>query len=357
MTDPSVRTAALDIGGAAIKAAEAGGVAFSLPFEVWRNPSGLSEAIETALRRLQPFDRLALTMTAELCDSFGTKREGVLAVLEAAEAARLRLAPESEARIFTIDGGLVDLETARAEPLACAAANWLALAIFAAREMGDADRGLAADAGSTTTDIVATRRGGPIPEGKTDTARLLAAELVYTGVRRTPVFAVADRLPYRGRECPLAAELFATMLDAYLLTGDIAESQGFGHPPTADGRPATCSCARDRLARMICADRESFDEGDALAAARFLACEQARRVQAALERVAAGLDGPPEAAVISGEGEFLLRRAVAGLWPSCRLLSFSKRWGTEASKAACAFALARFPSGWGSERPRGSGGR
>ncbi len=352
-----MRTAALDIGGAAIKAAGAGGGAFSVPFEVWRNPSGLSEAIEMALRRLRPIDRLAVTMTAELCDCFATKREGVLAVLDAAESAGLRVAPEAEVRVFTIDGGLVDVATARAQPLAAAAANWLALALFAAREIGDAPRGLVADAGSTTTDIIATRGGAPITEGKTDTARLLTGDLVYTGVRRTAVFAVADRLPYRGRECPVAAEVFATMLDVYLLTGDLPEARPAEVPATADGRPATCAFARDRLARMICADRESFSEEDALAAAVFLAREQERKVRAALERVAAGLDGPPEAAMISGEGEFLLRRAVAELWPACRFVSFAERWGVDASMAACAFALAHGESGWESERPRADGGR
>ena len=74
-----------------------------------------------------------------------------------------------------------------------------------------------------------------MPEGRTDMERLLSGELVYNGARRTPLCAIAPTAPLRGGECPLAAELFATSRDLYLLTGDTPESAD--DRDTADGRP------------------------------------------------------------------------------------------------------------------------
>jgi len=67
-----------------------------------------------------------------------------------------------------------------------AAANWLALATYAGRL---APRGPAVllDVGSTTTDVIPLQDGTPVPRGRTDPERLESKELVYTGVRRTPL--------------------------------------------------------------------------------------------------------------------------------------------------------------------------
>jgi probable H4MPT-linked C1 transfer pathway protein len=337
-----LNVAALDIGGANLKAAHTAGPSAFAPFEVWREHGRLAAELESVLRNLPPYQLLAVTMTAELCDCFTTKREGVLQVLLAAEKASAAVSPEAALKVFRIDGRLVELEAARSEPLTCASANWLALAIFSATLL-PRGRCVVADTGSTTTDIVPVRSGTLVPGGRTDAERLLIGELVYTGVRRTPILAVTDRLPYHDRSCPVAAELFATMLDAYLLTGDIAEDPrpAAAGSPTADGREAVRDRARDRLARMVCADRETFDQDDALSAARFLIAAQEKKVRQALLQVAERLGGPLEAAVVAGEGEFVLRRAIHRMWPRCTIIPFSEKVGREASRAACAHSLSR----------------
>ena len=127
-------------------------------------------------------------------------------------------------------------------PLLAAASNWLALATIAARLVGQGG-GLLIDVGSTTTDIIPLIDGNPAPRGRTDTERLGSGELVYTGVRRTPVCALADRLPFGGVPTGLAAELFATTHDVYLTLGALPEKPD--DTDTADGRPATReACAR-----------------------------------------------------------------------------------------------------------------
>src|SRR5207248_1124900 len=99
--------------------------------------------------------------------------------------------------------------------------------------------------GSTTTDLIPLRGGRPVPVGRTDTERLQTGELVYVGVRRTPLCAVADALPVHGRSTALAAEIFATTRDVFLTLGDLSEDPD--DRETADGRPATRPLARERL--------------------------------------------------------------------------------------------------------------
>jgi (4-(4-[2-(gamma-L-glutamylamino)ethyl]phenoxymethyl)furan-2-yl)methanamine synthase len=183
--------------------------------------------------------------------------------------------------------------------------------------------------------------GFPIPTGRTDVERLQSGELVYSGVRRTPLCAVAPSLRFRGTPCPLAAELFATMLDAYLLLGDVPEDPN--DFDTANGRAATVSAAHDRMARMLCCDRNEVTREEAREMARSFADEQFREISEALARVRARLEGSCDQVVVSGSGEFLAERVVrrhADL-ANAGIVSLSSSLPREVSAAACAYAVAR----------------
>ncbi|HZU35347.1 MAG TPA: hydantoinase/oxoprolinase family protein, partial [Gemmataceae bacterium] len=175
----------LDIGGANLKGAHSTGPARSQLFELWKNPAGLADALRDFVASFPPADRLAVTMTGELCDCFETKRQGVATILDAVTA----VAGERRVSIWCTDGRFRDLAAARNEPLKVAAANWLALATFAGR-YASSGTALVIDIGSTTTDIVPLVQGRPVPRGRTDPERLRTNELVYTGVRRTPLCAL-----------------------------------------------------------------------------------------------------------------------------------------------------------------------
>jgi probable H4MPT-linked C1 transfer pathway protein len=252
---------ALDVGGANIKAAHSDGQVRSLPFELWRRPDDLTLAVENVAATLPGSERVALTMTAELCDCYSTKREGVFAVLNAVNSA-LAGRPVD---VWGLDGRFWPLAAMRERPEMAAAANWLALATVAAGLAGPG-KGLLIDIGSTTSDLIPLEGGVVAVSGRTDTERLQSGELVYAGVRRTPLFAFADRLPFRGRATGLAAELFATTLDVFVTLGDISEDSE--DRSTADGRAVTIEASRDRLARMVAADRDGFSPDDAIRLAR-----------------------------------------------------------------------------------------
>ena len=340
-------TAALDVGGANIKAAHASGITVSRRFEVWRDPTGLAAEIACVLQTLPSFERLGVTLTAEICDCFETKREGVGAVLDAAARALNSVRPHSSIQVWLGDGRLVALEDAMEAPLNAAAANWRALAEYAAVLAGDGP-GIIADMGSTTTDLVPCLDGRAVPMARTDTERLRHRELVYTGLRRTPVHAVTPVLPYRDHEIPAIPELFATTADVHLIGGNIAEDEG--DTSTADGRPLTREASRDRLARSVGADRETFTFGDAECLSRAVLHAQKRTIRDAAIEAARSLPGPPEAVVVSGEGERFLNEILSALWPDSRRIALSSILGPNGSEAACAVALAQIMADGRAER-------
>jgi (4-(4-[2-(gamma-L-glutamylamino)ethyl]phenoxymethyl)furan-2-yl)methanamine synthase len=308
----------LDVGGANTKAAVVHGDGrvqiVSEPFEVWREPEALTDAIASVVARLG-LDRspVALTTTAELVDVFPGKREGVRYVLEATR----RALPGRRLRVITTAGELVDLEEARAAPLRCAAANWMATALLVARSLPDA---ILVDCGGSTTDVIPIAAGEVAARGRTDLERLLHDELVYTGALRTNIAAVLSKVPIGGEPCPVSSELFAISADAHLLRGSVTSEQCTCTFP--DGRGTSLPEARSRLARVVCADPEQLAEDDLEAIAAAVEEAQVSSIAAALERVAARLPagasaklpaGVPVVAV--GVGAFLARAAAQ----RCRL--------------------------------------
>lgn len=316
----------LDVGGANLKAATADGRALTVPFALWREPRALPQRLRTLLRRM-PHARLAVTMTGELCDCFAGQREGVNAILDAV----LKAAPRTPARIWSTAGRFVAFAEARTDPQRVAAANWHALATFAGR-FAPEGAALLIDIGSTTTDVIPLWNGKPRPKGLTDVERLKSSELVYTGVRRTPVCAVV--------KSGVAAELFATMHDVHVLLKKLPEEPG--NRDTADGRPATMACAHARLARMVCSDAERFTLAQAIRLARRTQAQQVDDVRRAVHVVAGDLPVPPSVAIVAGAGEFLARAALGSLAKrrGCRVISLRRKLSPGVSAAACAYALA-----------------
>ena len=324
---------ALDIGGANLKVADGDGFAATRPFPLWQRPAELAAALMALLAAAPTANKLVVTMTGELADCFETKADGVNHILTATQQA----AYGRELLVYLVDGSIVTVEAARRQPLLAAASNWHALARFAGRYC-TANTGLLIDVGSTTTDLIPLIQGRPATAGMSDTERLASGELVYTGIERSPICAVVDRLPWRNRQVPVAQEVFATTRDAYLVLGDLPENAT--DRQTADGRSATRAAARDRLARMICADRDSFTADDASAAAAAVARAQLSKLGIAARGVLRRLPEPPATVVLCGQGEFVARRLCERLQLASSIVSLAEQLGSSVSRAAPAHALA-----------------
>ena len=325
----------LDIGGANLKAADSSGNASSEAFEIWRAPGELATRLRELIAWFPAAGRLAVTMTAELADCFATKAEGVAFIVGAVREA----AGASPVAIWSTTDEFVSCENAIARPMAVAAANWHALATWVGR-LAPRGRALLIDIGSTTTDVIPMKDGRPVATGQTDLGRLLNHELVYTGIRRTPLCALAGAVPIRGLLCPLAAEFFATTLDIYLLLGLIPEDPA--DVTTADGRPSTIARAHDRISRMVCCDREEIDLDEARSIASYLAQAQQKLLVSAIENVSSREAGALETVILSGSGELLAHKVVAEhpLTQHAAITRLSETLSASVAESACAHAVA-----------------
>ena len=336
-----------DIGGVNTKVAlvRAGAVlaARSHPYEIQRDPLALTPLLRSLASAVGATgdDRHAVTMTAELSQMFRTKREGVAFVLDAVTKAF----PPANVHVFTVDGRFLSATDALNEPLAVAASNWAATANIVAFDHPDA---ILIDIGTTTTDIIPIVRGHVAALGTTDPARLASGELVYTGALRTPVEAVAQRVPFGSSFASVSAESFALIGDVHVWRGDLASEDYSVTAP--DGRPDSREFAGERIARVVCADREMLDDQAISAIADAVADAQVDLICRAVNQVR---ERHPtlQTAVVTGLGSFLATRAArqAGL----SIIKLEDALGADGSRCAPAAAVALL-AGCHPERSEGS---
>jgi probable H4MPT-linked C1 transfer pathway protein len=174
-----------------------------------------------------------------------------------------------------------------------ASANWHASARYVASRVGD---GLFIDIGSTTTDLVPLAHGDIAARGYPDAERLETGELVYTGMVRSFLMAVAARVPFRGRSIPLMNEYFANMADVYRILGELPS--GTDQQATADGREKTVEGSRARLARMLGLDAAEASNETWLEVARAFREAQLRTLHDAAMLVLSRNPLPREAPII-----------------------------------------------------------
>ena len=291
-----------DIGGAHLKAAllrDGQVVAVEQrACPLWLGLEHLAEGWNAVIARFGAPDAHALTMTGELAEIFPSRFEGVAAICrlagERAGAARLR--------VYAGPRGFLGASEARDAWREVASANWHASAAWAGRQLGAA---LFIDIGSTTTDIIALAGGRPVITGYTDAERLESGELVYTGVMRTSLMALADAAPFAGRLQRLMAENFATTADLYRLSGEL-DAQDDAYPAT-DGRSKSAQDCRARIARMFGRDAAEGAPQAWAQAARFFRERQLSRIGEAALQVLSGAALPADARfVAAGAGHFLV---------------------------------------------------
>jgi probable H4MPT-linked C1 transfer pathway protein len=315
----------LDIGGANIKAATSGGRALSRRFELWKHPEQLAQELASVAAELPCDGPVAVTMTGELCDCFETKRDGVRHIL----ASAAEVFGESRIRVWSTTDQFLTISQANDSPIQVAAANWHALSTYVGR-LAPTGPAILIDIGSTTTDVIPMMDGKPFRTRFTDPERLESRELIYTGVRRTPVCALMGPM--------VAAELFATTHDVYLLLEMIPEDPS--DLSTADGRPATIDNAHARLARMLGGDTEFTGRVDTIILAKRAFFRQRSLIADAIDSATSRLRRKPPVLILSGAGEFLAQRLLDYVESELPQLSLGEQLGPQLSQAACAYALA-----------------
>ena len=301
-----------DIGGAHVKAAllnQAGEVVQSIqqPCPLWKGLSYLEQAMEAILRVLPNNTAMhAVTMTGELVDCFSSREQGVEAIIRTLQN-RLNT---RDIRIFAGVKGFIGVEeVAKADCMDIASANWIASAQLAAKRN---EQALFVDIGSTTTDILLIERHALQALGYSDYQRLVSGELLYTGIVRTAVMAVAQQAEFNGQTMGLMAEYFATMADVYRVIGDLNEAHDQNE--TADGAEKNPQASARRLSRMTGYEFVESDWSLWLAFAQTLKQRQKSLIrQACLKQIKRSSQPDRIGLVGAGVGRVLVREIAADL--------------------------------------------
>lgn len=282
-----------DIGGAHLKAARAEGgrivEAIQAASPLRLGLDRLAQAFAEVKARIGTADLHVVTMTGELADTFASRAEGVgqlcaLAVRELGPALSL----------YAGRAGFIAPQDGPRHVEDVASANWFASASLAACKQRAA---LLVDVGSTTTDVVPVIDGAVAARGYTDEERLAAGELVYTGLVRSFVIAMADRAPFAGRWSTLINENFATMADVHRILEQLPE--GADQMATADGRAKSAEASRARLARVVGCDVDGASETAWRLLAQWFAERQMRAIMDGVMLVLSAASLRPDAPILA----------------------------------------------------------
>ena len=347
-----------DIGGAHVKAClvEDGRVRdiAQWPCPLWQGLAQLETAIASARRRWPPTADAttahAVTMTGEMVDLFAHREAGVLQLADTLARAlghglRFYAASAQPGR------RLVPASAVAARWQDIASANWHATAeLVAAHSHGFGGDAVLLDIGSTTTDIIPIRAGSVAARGTSDAQRLASGELVYQGVVRTPLCALAQRVPFCGDVVNVMNEFFATTADVYRLCGELETEHD--QQAAADGGAKDAAATRQRLARMVGRDARDASDGHWLALAGHWREAQLALIAGQLARVVADSGVAATAPVVAaGCGAFVAlelaqRSGRSGLRLGGDVLGFSTtdnalaRWADVCAPAVAIALLA-----------------
>ncbi len=301
-----------DIGGAHVKAAvinPAGKViaVYQQPCPLWKGLDQLRNSVMLILDEASAwYYQQAITMTGELVDLFEDRDDGVKQIIDT----MTMLLPKTHCLVFAGQQGFLESGQIQVTDYqAIASANWLASASFAAQKVGN---GLFVDIGSTTTDILLLNDGKVLAQGYTDYQRLISQELIYTGIVRTAVMAVAQTAYDQGQEIGIMAEYFATMADVYRVTGELNELHD--QTETADGAEKTITASARRLSRMIGSDffLEELPRWQQFAEA--IRAQQLQKIQRGCEYRIKNVDFSKTNPLIgAGVGRFLVKQIAQSL--------------------------------------------
>lgn len=311
----------IDVGGANTKISSAdGSIAESYYLPLWKKKD-IKSLLEGRRSKYTGADAVGVVMTGELSDCFASKDHGVRFIADAI------LSVFNDVHFLDANGTFVSSVSE-----AIAATNWVASANLIGTEFPDA---LFMDIGSTTSDIIPIVDGVP-RAAKTDFERLKRNELVYSGILRTNVATILDRVMLDGPSvCRISSELFAITADVYSVLGDISEADYTCETPDGAGRDV--ESAMRRIARVVCCDMKEICNEDLAHIAKQIKEHQVQNLVDATLEVCGRFDCG--VIIAGGLGEFLAEDVARRL--NLKYISLSNRYGKGISSVFPAYAVAR----------------
>jgi probable H4MPT-linked C1 transfer pathway protein len=286
------------------------------PCPLWKGLDQLRMAVRNIQQKVASLDSChAITMTGELVDFFEDRNDGVKQII----ATMLALLSPERCLFYAGTTGFLEGNQINATHYqSIASANWLASASVVAQKKYD---GLFVDIGSTTTDILLFREGQVQAEGYTDYQRLISQELIYTGIIRTAIMAVAQAAVDQNQVIGIMAEYFATMVDVYRVTEELDERHD--QAESADGAEKTKIASARRLSRMIGSDFYPEELPRWRQFAENIRAQQLQKIQRACEyRLQRKEFSKPYCLIGAGVGRFLVRHIAQAM--GCTYIDFSE---------------------------------
>ncbi len=300
-----------DIGGAHLKAARAdsnGAIVdiIQVACPLWLGLEHLKNAIQHINTELANHDDpAAITMTGELVDLFANRQDGVEQIIDCVN----QQLNTKQIRIYSPSNWL-NSEQAKVHWQDVASMNWHASAQLAANKI---ENGLFIDIGSTTCDIIPIQNSNAVSTGYSDFERQISRELLYTGTIRTPLISLSQQSPFQQQSVGLAAELFATTGDCWVLSDKLDPTTI--QDSSADGQSWSKQHCTQRLARLLGTDADQGSKQDWQQLARWFNQQQLLHIKnACLTVIEKSALTTSEITIIgAGIGRFMLKELAAQL--------------------------------------------
>ncbi len=294
-----------DIGGAHLKVARCDDrgnnvEVIQLPCPLWQGIEHLAGAIEAVLSKFNSqHDLTAITMTGELVDIFTDRQTGVAEILNCVTK---YIKPENM-HVYGAQAGWLDIKQAKQQWEMVASRNWQASASIAASHQYN---GVFIDIGSTTCDIITLIKGKEAPRGFSDLGRQASRELLYTGAIRTPLISLCQNAPFKGESVSLAAEVFATTGDCWVLLDQLYPKSI--QDSSADNKPWDPQYCANRIAHLLGTDAIQTQLLPWQQLAQWFAQQQCHLIINAILHVTSSHSLPADAPIIgAGIGRFIAK--------------------------------------------------
>lgn len=268
---------------------------YSENLKIWENFSNLRSLFTKVYNKYETYEvSNFITITAESCDNFLERNDGILKIIELCKNHML-----GKNFYFSNDGNYIDYSAALLKPNKLFSTNWM-LSLNFLNLSRDID--VLIDIGSTTTDII--YKNMSVKDNVSDYQRLCNNTLVYVGVVRTPLSMLIDSVNYRNNLSPLINEVYATTGDIFNITKDIDFTNS--HYRGADGKSFTRENSLIRLGRNIGFDYNPNDEKYLVEISKKIKREIIKKIFSCLTN---RLDIKLNNSIISsvGEGNFLVK--------------------------------------------------
>jgi len=262
--------------------------------KIWDDFNDINLFFDTVLSFYKNYEiKNFITITAESCDNFKDRKEGVTLILSQCNKNII-----GKNYYYTNKNTYIDYNQALKEPTNLFSTNWILTANFLNTSK---NIDVLVDVGSTTTDILF--KNIDIDENINDYKRLTNKTLLYAGVVRTPIPMLTDEVLYRSNTTSLVREVFATTGDIFNILGDIdfSDHDYMG----SDNLQFTVENSLVRLSRLIGLDYDRREKKYIIEVAQSIKKLFIKKI---IDNINYIFDGNTERLVISsiGEGAFLV---------------------------------------------------